>query len=180
LEIELILLRRNHYPLKTLPTLIWVEEFEFVTQLKLEECYAKLAIAHNNRTHAKNQIIKITEILWDGNNVYFAAEMTRNYGRISAWAGLEGKVSKNERDRQIYVHIYLGDNPSGVGFSILLCVLLFFSTLFYYHWNIIIGILFSSLCCLLLTNSFRRLMKGIIGDFKYEIAQLLSDESNLK
>ena len=157
--------------------MIWVEECEFVTQLKLEECYAKLALAFNNR--AIKQSVRITEVLWDGNNVYFAAEMTHNYGRISAWAGLEGKVSKNERDGQIYVHYYIGDSLYVVGFLIVLCALLFFST-FYYHLNIIIGIVFSGLYCLLLIRSFRRLMKGISGDFKSKITQYLTDKSNFK
>ena len=94
-----------------------------MTQLKLEECYAKLALAFNNR--AIKQSVRITEVLWDGNNVYFAAEMTHNYGRISAWAGLEGKVYVNENDDKMYVHCYIGNSLYVVGFLIPLCALLF-------------------------------------------------------
>jgi hypothetical protein len=161
-------LRRHHNPLKSLPPLIWVEEYEFVTQLKLEECYAKLAIANNNR--AKNQLIRITEVLWDGNSVYFAAEMTRDYGRISAWAGLEGKISIHKNDK-IDVHYYIGDNPSSVGVSTLLGLALLFVIVFFYHINFIVGILLSSFPFLLLINSFKKLAAEVQEELNSEMTQ---------
>jgi len=58
----------------------------------------------------------------------FAAEMTRNYGRFSAWAGLEGKVYINENDDKMVVHCYIGDSLYVCRiFDTAVCVAIFFA-----------------------------------------------------
>lgn len=174
------LLPQNHYPLKELPFLIWAEELEFSTQLKLEECYAILASALNSR--ASSQLFKIVEVVWDGHSIYFAAEMTHRYdrGRFDGWAGLEGKINFNETSDKILVHCYMGDNPSTFGIPILMGLGLIIVSVIYWEISIIVGVFLSASLCWLLVNAFRSMTKDAMDDLNYEISKLLIAESTFK
>jgi len=100
------LLKRQHQPLEMLSMLIWVEEFEFSTSLKLEECYTRLALACDDATGIRAD--KIIEVLWDGEAVYFAAKMYHRQGRSGTYGELAGRLSMNEVDGKVYAHCYVG------------------------------------------------------------------------
>lgn len=148
---------------------MWIDEFEFTTHLKLEECYAKLTLALDNND--KKRAYTIKEVLWDGKDVYFRIEMKRSYGRYRGEGELIGKLSRNQTDGKVRAYCYVGD-PASLSMSSfsLLSWLFFFFTVFYGRVEgiaIFIGIFLSAIPGVLLMWSDKNLSEEVRGELKY-------------
>jgi hypothetical protein len=174
LEIELILLRRNHYPLKKLPTLIWVSEFKFVSSLSFDQCLARLGSVFRNE--AKGQNMVVYEISVQKEIICFAASKSFRVGRRHGTeADLGGMVKFSASDEKAHVYCYAGENIIRPTFSLLLFVLLVVGfNMFYFRTTIeIVGIL--SLIAFIPTVIGTIFSMGTKAALKEDIVQLFRD-----
>jgi hypothetical protein len=172
LEIELILLRRNHYPLKTLPTLIWVEEFEFVSSLGFDKCLARLGSVF--RDEAQNQKITVYEISVQGELIYFAARKSFRVGRWGGDADLGGMMKFNKGDNKTHIYCYAGENLIVFAFMLLMFVSLVvgFNILYFRTLLESVGISLILLIPIVITTRISKEMKAAL---KVDMIQLFED-----
>ncbi|MBA3875247.1 MAG: hypothetical protein ABI970_22825 [Chloroflexota bacterium] len=167
-------------PLKLSIPLMWVEEIEFTTHLKLEECYAKLAFASNNNDK-KQAYYGVREVLWDGEDVYFWLGMSRSYGRGTGRGELIGKLSREPIDGKVYAHCYVGQPIElfVIGISIVSWIFFFFNVVYGHVERIavLIGILLSAIPGCLLILSTKNLSEEVRGELKYYCQELFTESS---
>lgn len=172
----MILLHRNHYPLKKLPPLTFVEEFEFSTLLPLEDCYTKLAMAFNKRSD--KQLIQITEVLWDGKDVYFSAERVHKYERFAGHAGLRGRLILGDSDGKVVAQCYLGC----INDLFMTCfVIVSFCTIFFNEFNSGRNILVASALSCVVPAMYifaeKKLSAEAVSELKYYSTELFAENA---
>lgn len=172
----------HHKPLKLSTPLMWVEEFEFTTSLKLEECYVRLASGYNSDGQKRYYVVK--EVLWDGEVVYFWLGMSRRYGRYRGYSSVIGKLSCSQLDGQVYAHCYVGQPME---FFVIVVSLLFWLFLFFYvvygrveRIALLMGILLSAIPSIFLIWSDKNQSEEVRGELKYYCHDLFKEPSPLR
>jgi hypothetical protein len=135
------ILKWHHYPLKKLPPLIWVSEFEIISSLSFDQCLKRLGTVFGSE--AKGQGMTIYEISVQQDVIYFAARKSLGVSKWRGYADLGGMVKFSASDEKAHVYCYAGENIIIPTFSLLLFVLLVIGfNMFYFRTTIeIVGIL---------------------------------------
>ena len=170
-----MLLRRNQYPLKKLPALIWVHEFEFDTHLSFDECLARLGSVFKEEADGSNTIIY--EIVVHGEIIYFAASKVFRTGKLSGSADLGGMIVFPKDSNRVRVTCYVGEERTAVVFTILFYVFLVIAGFILYGLTqfavVVVGIASLIMSIVVLIGSIlSREMKAAI---KVDIQQLFAD-----